>query len=74
MVLLARNGAKLLSSDKVWTRFCLQFSKLFIALFFETLHCFEAGGEEAMAVVVYWVYERIEHERRKMFDVSTYLR
>lgn len=52
-----------------WTRFCLQFWKLFRGSFFESLHCLGARGGEAMAVVVYRVYERIEPERRKMFGV-----
>ena len=33
----ARNGAKLLSSDKVYSKFCLQFSKLFIVSLKEDL-------------------------------------
>ena len=39
--------------------------------FFERLHCFGARREEAMTVVVYWVYKRIELERQKVFGVST---
>lgn len=58
----ARKGANLLLSDKVQTRFCLQFSKLFIESFSKRLHCFGALGDEAMTVVVYWVYERIKLE------------
>ena len=38
----ARNGAKLLSSDKVYSKFCLQFSKLFIVSDFDKHHCFGA--------------------------------
>ena len=53
----ARKGAKLLSRDKVYNRFCLQFSKLLMDSFFDRLHCF--GAQRVLAIVVVWlqVYE-----------------
>ena len=55
----ARNGAKLLSSDKVYIKFCLQFSNLLTVLLFERLHCFGARWVLAITVVVFRVYEWI---------------
>ena len=61
----AKNGAKLVSSDRVYTRFCLQFSKLLMVSFFERLHCFGARAVVPMTVAVDWAYDRIMLERRE---------
>ena len=40
----ARNGAKFLLSDKLYNKFCLQFSKLLIVSFLEKLTASELCG------------------------------
>ena len=62
---LARNGAKLLSRDKVYSKFCLQFSKLFIVSDFDKCHCFAAQ------CLRYWSFSN--NEIRQGLDLAQLL-
>ena len=61
----ARNGAKLLSRDSVYSKFCLQFSKLLIVSDLDKHHC--SGARWVIAML--WFDRAL---KTKFFEVETY--